>query len=189
MSLRAFFDTETNGMPFWKIPSDDPTQPHMVQLAAISADADTREVNSTIDMIIKPDGWEISQEMTDIHGITYEQAMDVGVPEKQATEAFIDLLGDSLRIAHNTTFDNRIIRIALKRYMPDLIPDEEWKDKTKYYCTLMKSKKIMGGKSGHTLEEAYLYFTGKVLENAHSAFPDTQACMEIYWAIKDREGS
>ncbi len=91
----------------------------------------------------------------------------------------------SLRVAHNTTFDNRIIRIALKRYMPDLIPDEVWKNRDLYYCTLFNSKKIMGGRSGHTLAEALLHFTGKTLENAHSALPDARACMDIYFSIKN----
>ncbi|MCK5640646.1 MAG: 3'-5' exonuclease, partial [Gammaproteobacteria bacterium] len=90
-----------------------------------------------------------------------------------------------LRVAHNTTFDNRIIRIALKRYMRDLIADDEWKDRELYFCTHINSKKIMGGKSGQTLEEAYKHFTGNVLEGAHNAMVDTLACMEIYWAMQD----
>jgi len=187
MKPRLFFDTETTGLPDWKKPSESDSQPHIVQIAAILTDEDTRKIISSIDLIIKPEGWVISPEMTEIHGITTEHALDVGVSEKLAVELFIELMGDALRVAHNTTFDNRIIRIALKRYMPDLIPDEVWKDRSTYHCTLMNARKIMGGKSGHTLEEAYKHFTGKDMENAHSAMPDTQACMEIYWAILDRE--
>jgi len=88
-----------------------------------------------------------------------------------------------LRIAHNTTFDNRIIRIGLKRYFSKLIPDEVWKDRELYYCTFMKFKKLIGGKSGHTLEDAYRYFTGKELEGAHDAMVDVKACMTVYWGL------
>lgn len=182
---KLFFDNETNGMPVWQEPSNRKCQPHIVQLAAILCDEDRKNIGE-MDVIVQPDGWEIPDDMTEIHGITTEQALDVGIPEKEALQMFLDLYGRcGLRIAHNTTFDNRIIRIALKRYMRDLIPDEEWKNRELYYCTLMHSRKIMGGRSGHTLEEAYLYFIGKELENAHSAMADTRACMEIYWAMID----
>lgn len=188
MKLVLPFDAETTGMVDWQKPSGSEQQPHMVQLAAILVDDETGKIARQFEVIIKPDGWVIPDKMTDIHGVTTEMAMDVGIPEVEALEMFLDFYGQSyLRIAHNTTFDNRIIRIALKRYMPDLIPDEVWKDRDLYFCTLQRAKKIMGGKSGHTLEEAYKHFTGKVLENAHTALADARACMEIYFAMKKYE--
>lgn len=188
MKLILCFDTETTGIPNWQIPSESEGQPHLVQLGAILCDAETGDVKEELDVIIKPDGWIIPDEMAEIHGITTEIAMEKGIPEAEALEKFMGLIAKcGLRVAHNTTFDNRIIRIALKRYMPDLIPDDVWKDKSGYYCTLMNARKIMGGKSGHTLEEAYLHFTGKKLENAHTAMADAKACMEIYFAIKNQQ--
>lgn len=186
MNFLLPFDSETNGMPLWKEPSESEGQPHLVQLAALLVDANSREIKEQMDVIIRPDGWEIAQEMTDIHGITNEQAMDEGIPEPEALDMFIELYRQcSLRISHNTTFDNRMIRIALKRFRPDLIPDDEWKDKGRYYCTLMNARKIMGGNKGHTLAEAYKYFTGEDLENAHSAMDDAKGCLAVYWAIQD----
>lgn len=184
MSLILPFDTETTGFPIWKEPSESKKQPHLVQLAAVLCDSDTQEVSEELDVIIKPDGWVIPDDVAEIHGITTERAMDEGIPEREALQKFLYLYQkSSLRIAHNTTFDNRIIRIALMRYMPDLIDDKEWKDKSKYYCTCSNAKKIMGGKSGHKLEEVYLHFTGKELKNAHTAIADARACMEIYFEI------
>lgn len=187
MNLIMPFDTETTGIPDWKSPSDAEHQPHLVQLAALLVDPDSREITREMDVIVKPDGWEIPQETIDLHGITMERAMDEGIPEIEALDMFLEMYRQcSLRVAHNTTFDNRMVRIALKRYYPDLIPDEEWKDKSRYYCTLFHSKKIMGGNKGHTLSEAYKHFTGKPLENAHTAMADARACLDIYWSIQDQ---
>jgi DNA polymerase-3 subunit epsilon len=182
MKLIMPFDTETTGLPLWKEPSESEGQPHLVQVAALLVDPVTRETKESIDVIIKPDGWTIPDEVAAIHGITTERAMDEGIAEAEALEMFLAMYRQcSLRIAHNTTFDNRLIRIALKRYQPDLISDEEWKDTSKYFCTLTAAKRIMGGKSGHTLAEAYKHFTGKDLEGAHNAMNDVNACLEIYW--------
>ena len=183
-----FFDTETTGIPDWKSPSGEGHQPHIVQLAAILCDSETREPIETMDVIVAPDGWEIPPETTEIHGTSMEQAMAEGVKELAAIDQFMGLYDRcDIRVAHNTTFDNRIIRIALKRYLPDLISDDVWKNKETYYCTLMKARKIMGGKSGHTLTEAYRHFTGRDIEDAHTAIGDARACMDIYFAIKELE--
>lgn len=178
------FDTETSGMPLWKEPSDSENQPHIVQIAGLLVDSETHEIEEQMDVIVRPDGWVIPEEMAEIHGISQERAMDEGIPEEEALDMFMALHDKcSLRIAHNTTFDNRIVRIALKRFRPDLVSDEEWKDRSRYYCTLMAARKIMGGSSGHTLAEALKHFTGETLENAHSAYADAEACWKIYKAI------
>lgn len=186
MDLLLGFDTETTGLPQWQEPSGGENQPHLVQLGAVLVDSESRKEIAALDVIIRPDGWVITPEITEINGISQERAMDEGIPEDEALDMFIDLYRQCcLRIAHNMTFDNRLIRIAMKRFRDEVIPTPEWKDKSLYYCTLVNARKIMGGNKGHTLTEAYLYFTGKTLEGAHSAMPDTLACMEIYWAIKD----
>lgn len=178
------FDSETTGIPNWKLPSESEEQPHIVQLAALLVDSETKEEIASLDVIVKPNGWIIPQETIDIHGITNEMAMDVGIPEEEALQMFIDLyLKADLRIAHNTTFDNRIIRIGLKRHFPNVIPDDEWKDKERYFCTLNKFKKLVGGKDGHTLGEAYKYFTNKEFEGAHNAMNDTRACLDVYYGL------
>ncbi len=181
------FDTETTGLPDWKNPSEAENQPHIVQLAALLVD-ESGEIIDSMDVIVKPDGWLIPADTIAIHGISNERAQDEGIPEEDALRQFIGLfLRCDLRVAHNTTFDNRIIRIAMKRYCPDLISDEVWKDKNLYSCTLFAAKKIMGGSRGHTLPEAYQHFTGKTLEGAHNAMVDTKACLEIYQAIQQQQ--
>lgn len=182
MTPILFYDTESTGIPEWKLPSDSPEQPHVVQLAAILADADTRKVISTMNVIVRADDWDIPEETISIHGITNKLANTVGVPEPLALDMFLNLWRGSLRVAHNKTFDQRMIRIAIKRYSKNPLMQDAWAEKDNHFCTMRAAQTIMGGKQP-TLGEAYEHFTGKVLEGAHNAMVDATACMEIYWEI------
>jgi len=116
MTKVIFYDTETQGIPLWKQPSGHPDQPHIVQLGACLVDVDTRKVLSTLDVMVRPDGWLIPDEVAAIHGITTEMAADLGVPESLAVEMLLDMVGSRTRIAHNESFDARIVRIACMRH-------------------------------------------------------------------------
>lgn len=178
------FDTETTGLPTWGEPSGGENQPHIVQLAALRVDVDTRKIMQSMDVIIQPNGWTIPYETIEIHGITTEYAMDVGVPELIALELFLHLWNGRKRIAFNTTFDNRIIRIGTKRYAePEVI--DTWKA-GEYECAMMKAQKMMSVKSVG-LTEAYQHFVGKERKNAHSAMGDAVGCMELYFAMLDQQ--
>jgi len=181
MNELLIFDTETTGIPDWKQKSEDDCQPHIVQLAALRVDEETQEVKQTLDVIIKPEGWVIPDETIEVHGVTQEYAMDVGVSEKLALEMFLAMWSGSKRIAYNTTFDNRIIRIATKRYSDELVIDN-WKA-GEYECAMILSRKVMGGKNPK-LEDAYKHFMNRELAGAHNALADTNGCMEVYFEAK-----
>ena len=71
----VFLDTETTGLPTnWKAPYDQ--WPRMVSLAYQLTGISYVEEN---EFIIKPDGYEIPKEASDIHGITTEIAIEKGV--------------------------------------------------------------------------------------------------------------
>lgn len=189
-----FFDVETTGLPEWKMPSGHESQPHLVQLGAVLADEETQEVISTLDLIIKPDGWEIPQETVDVHGVTQEKALAVGVPEKLAIQMFMALWGNHKRVAHNRTFDQRLLRIGLKRFGFSEQEQELWAEKDNFDCSMLLAKPIMKmepknkfGFKPPKLEEAYEYFTGKNIENAHTALADATACMEVYFVMVKAE--
>lgn len=175
------FDVETTGIPDWKAQSEAEHQPHIVQLAAHLVDLDTREIQSSMNVIVKPEGWVIPQETIDIHGITNERALAEGIPEAEALQMFLAMWDGRKRIAFNTTYDNRIIRIATKRFCSEEV-QEQW-HQGEYECAMQLSRKVIGGKVP-TLAEAYKHFTGKELEGAHTALADTNACMEVYFAAK-----
>lgn len=190
------YDTETTGLPLFNEASNDPRQPHIVQLAALLVDLASGKTLSSIDFTVKHDGWESCAQALAAHGITTEIANDIGVPELVALEGFTALwLNSDLRIAHNEQFDARIIRCALHRFDPGMSP-EKWRDGTAE-CTQQLATPIMklpptermrlAGRTHHksaNLREAYLHFTGRELVDAHTAMADAQGCREVYFAIK-----
>ncbi len=195
MNLKLFYDTETTGLPDFKAPSESAHQPHIVQLAALLVDLDTRETIQSIDVIIRPDGWTIPDEVAAVHGITTQHALDVGIPESLAVSMFMELWAGRARVAHNEQFDARIVRIALMRFHSEDAADI-WKSGPTEctarlatpICALPPTEKMKAvGRFHHktpNLGEAYRHFTGKELVNAHSAMADVLACRDVYFAIK-----
>ena len=196
------YDTETTGLPLFSEPAEHPDQPHIVQLAAILVDTDTEQDIASMNVIVRPNGWTLPDDVAKVHGITQDHAMAVGIPEELALYMFMELWMGRLRIAHNESFDARIIRIALKRHHDPreeslaTPPSDVWKASTAE-CTARMSTPILnlpptekmiaaGRRHAKTpnLGEAYQHFAGKPLQNAHNAMADVQACMFIYFAMR-----
>lgn len=199
--MRALiYDTETTGLPLWHDPSDDQRQPHIVQLAAILVDLERQKTMASLDLIVRPDGWTIPEEVAQIHGIGNECAERWGILEETALSAFLSLWHRAdVRIAHNESFDARIIRIAMKRHLSDGPADlhEAWKSGTAE-CTqklatpilqIPATDKMVRAGFGHryksaNLQEAYQHFYQVPFEGAHTAMADVQACAAVYYAIQ-----
>lgn len=182
------YDTETTGLPLWREPSEDPRQPHIVQLAALLVDLDTRVTVASLDLIVKPEGWEIPADVSKIHGITTEHARQVGVDECDVVGVFGQLWkAAAVRIGHNESFDARIVRCALMRFHgigfgphPDA-----WKD-GEAECTMRMATPICNLGKFPKLVEAHKILLGRELTGAHSAMGDAVGCRDIYFAMKDR---
>jgi len=195
MNLALFYDTETTGLPDFKAPSDAKHQPHIVQLAAMLVDTDTRRTVASLDVIVRPEDWTIPAEVAAIHGITQERAMLLGVPESIAVAMFMELWNGRKRIAHNEQFDARILRIALLR-CGDLDADA-WKDglaectaeMSTPICKIPPTPRMLAAGFNKfktaNLQEAHTALCGKPFDGAHSALADVQACMAVYFAIQD----
>lgn len=202
-NLALFYDTETQGLPLFKSPSDDPRQPHIVQLGAILVDLDTREELRTLDVICRPTDWTIPDDVAAIHGITTARALAEGIPEAEALQQLLDMWGageatPTPRVAHNEQFDARIVRIGLKRFFGDEASDS-WKAGNAQ-CTAILATPIvkcpptmkmkMAGRhhwKTANLTEAHQHFFGEGFDGAHSALADCRACLRVYLAILDQQ--
>ena len=194
MPIAFFYDTETTGLPDFGGPSSAVHQPHVVQIAAVAIDLETRKVLTELNRIVRPDGWTIPAEIAAIHGISTERAAAEGSPEEEVMEEFMTLWNSNLRIAHNEAFDARIVRIALARFAPGLM--DSWAN-GKAFCTMQKAtplvkapptaRMLKAGRTGYkspSLTETYKHFFGKTFDGAHDALVDVKACVEVYWKLR-----
>lgn len=189
MQRAIFFDTETQHLPLFKEPSEHPEQPHIVQLAARLVELDTRKLISSMDVIIRPDGWTIPAETTAIHGITTEHALDVGVPEVLAVQMLLALWERAdFKVAHNESFDTRIVRIAQLRN-PAAFSEaqaEAWKAApANCTCYMARPHTKLDKNKLPKLGEAYRHFFGIDFPDQHTAMGDTLACEAVFFAIRD----
>lgn len=194
--LVVVFDTETENLPKFRLPSSDPSQPHLVQLAAELCDQ-TGAVLESMNVIIKPDGWTIPPDVAAIHGISTERALAEGIPEVDAVTMFQVLAGRAaLRVAHNISFDDRIMRIAMIRAGLERAVIERI-EAGPSACTLKLADAIMKlpptermVAAGFTkskppnLGEAMSFFFQEPHDKAHDAMADVIACRRIYFHIQ-----
>lgn len=176
-----FLDTETTGIPerSWKWDEDYAQYPHIVQLAWMHG----CKVESHI---IRPDGWEIPEEATNVHGITTDFALACGEPFAAVVDRFIQDCHDAgLLCGHNIHFDTGIIKANILREL-----GREYYDANDVESALYKGKRIdtmrptmkwvdartqTGRLKFPTLSELYAHcFNGETFA-AHDALADVKA--------------
>lgn len=190
-----FFDTETTGLADFEKRASDPSQPHMVSLAVILSQ-NNGTVAERFSYIVKPNGWTIPKEASDIHGITDEIAFRDGHNESfVATHLFNCLKSASLIVGFNIKFDKFIARIAMRRYGLLTNDLDTWWKELPTFCVMRQMTDICqlpnvgrGGKHKlwkfPKLQEAYTHAYGREFAGAHGAAADVAATHELYFWLK-----
>lgn len=182
-----FLDTETTGLPRdWQAPvSDLDNWPRLVQIAWLIYDYNENLI-STRDYLIKPDGFDIPFEASQIHGITTKKANILGRPLKEIVLEFAEIVKSSdLVVAHNIFFDEKILGAEFLR----LKMDNTLADKAKI-CTMVASVDYCAipGHHGHKwpkLSELHNKLFGNDFEEAHNAAVDVQAAAKCFWKLNE----
>lgn len=192
------FDVETGGFVNERLPYDHPAQPPLVQLGAILVDADNGAEWATLELIVKPDGYEIPTAASSVHGVTTEIAAKVGVPLSLAVAAYCNLRAKAdLVVAYNKNFDVAIMEIAIARNgKRPTHPGPEVECAMELVTPLAKmpptAKMIAGGYGGDgrykppKLTEAHQFLFGEGFDGAHSALADARATMRVWFECKRR---
>lgn len=187
-------DTETNGLPRFDRRSDHPAQPHLVEYTAMLIDHDTQQELEFESTLIRPEGWRITEELTDIHGISHDEAMARGIPERIAVQMHLAMLKKAdLLIGYNVRFDKRILRIAMlrcgiTREICDEVcvttPEHDVMRSATPVCKMPPTDKMMaaGFKTfkNPTLTEATKIIFNEDLEGAHDSRIDVLATIRLY---------
>ena len=184
--MYLFFDTETNGLPSnWKAPVTDLSNwPRLVQIAWILFDELGNEIERN-DHIIKPNGFSIPYEASNVHGITTDRANSEGVDLKSVLTEFDNQIEKTTYlVAHNMSFDEKIIGAEfLRNSMPNSIPPK------RKICTMERTTDYVGipgyyGNKWPKLSELHQKLFGVDFEEAHNAAADINATAKCFWEAR-----
>ncbi len=192
--MYLFFDTETTGLPDYKMPAGREGQPRICQLGAIIADGNGR-VKAEVNLLLKPEGWVIPEIASAVHGINQADAEKYGLSIKGVMSIFGRLMqkADTI-VAHNLRFDLFLLEIEANRTDLSRVSFDFPKN---CVCTMNKANGILRlpptekmTACGMTefkkpnLQEAYRHFFGRDFDGAHDAMADVRACRDIFFAMK-----
>jgi DNA polymerase III epsilon subunit-like protein len=185
--MYVFFDTETSGLPRdWSAPASDVSNwPHLVQIAWVCCDADGKTTTSH-EYLIKPQGFKISKQAIELHGITTEHALREGVDLAPVLAEFSGAVQSARTVVgHNLDFDLKVVQAEWVRAdMKDAFA-------RKRKCCTMKSSTDycrIPGKYGYKwpkLDELHSKLFGRGFDGAHGALADTQACMRCFFRLQE----
>lgn len=180
------FDTETTGMIQWNLSDMDPRQPKLVQLGCILFDSNNNEVAAVKTLVIPLA--KIEDKAFEAHGISFEEAKNLGVSNENIIELFCDLVDIAdVVVAHNAAFDVKVMRHAAynAKIQDDIFIGKEIR------CTKEATTNILripstfkkGGYKWPSLQECMTYFFKEDIIGAHDAMVDVKACARIYQTL------
>lgn len=183
-----FFDTETTGLPKnYNAPASNlDNWPRLVQIAWIIYDKDGNR-QSEESHIVRPDGFEIPIEASNIHKITTAKALADGRPLIEVLKEFKEALRQvKYLVAHNMSYDIKIIHAELLRNELDCDIESKiticTKEKSTNFCAI-------DGNYGYKwpkLSELYIKLFGTDLKDSHDALVDVRATAKCFWEMKKR---
>lgn len=210
------FDTETTGLPKSKIINDLSLSlwPHIVQFSYIIYDTELKKIVKTVDLVIRiPENINISDEVSDIHGITNFISQ---TSQYKIEDALIHFSNDYLNygidliIGHNLSFDINMLKVELmreisnqnnlydKRMFSQLLEclNDMKPDSPELFCTMQKSIELCNLKAKSKYGKEYVKFP-KLNElhmklfnssprNLHNSLNDVLICLRCYYMLEHK---
>ena len=192
--MYLFFDTETTGLPIdWNAHVHEVDNwPRLIQLAWIVCDNNGNKITDR-SHIIRPEGFEIPEQASSVHGISTEKAEKEGVSLLFALGEFkVAMELSKYLVAHNINFDKKIIGAEfIRKGIEEAYERIKEIDKI---CTMMSSTKYCeipkptgAGFKWPTLMELHTKLFDKGFEEAHDAMADITATVKCFYKLKELE--
>lgn len=182
-------DTETTDMIRWHEPPTHPAQPRVVQLGVGLYQPDGKEL-AAVSLLIDA-GRAVAPGAADVHGISNELLSHAGLKPGGPLRLLEELAGHAtLRVAHNTNFDWRMLDmeslltgIELSRFSQ--LPSFCTMQATTPICRILKQNpRHSADYKWPKLQEAHYHFFGEFFSGAHDALADVRACARIYFHLQ-----
>lgn len=186
--MYIIFDTETTGLPEnYKAPiTDTQNWPRIVQISWQLHD-EYGYVIKNENFVIKPEGFSIPFNSTQIHGISNEIAQEKGFNIEFVLNEFLkDIEKVKVISGHNVEFDINVLgceffRKGIYNDILDKIRLDTCDENTANLC------RISGGKGGKykfpKLEELYYYLFDEKFDYAHNSAFDVQATARCFFEL------
>lgn len=190
--MNLFFDTETTGIPKnYNAPvSDVDNYPRLVQLGFIVMDG--KETLGEWEYIVRPEGFEIPVEASNIHKITTEKALSDGIPIKKVILQFMFWMNQcDAVVGHNVDFDTKVVGAEYYRiYGSDPFLGKKTVCTMKSsvdFCKIPKANYSFRVQYKYPkLSELYKALFGTDMGAAHTALQDIQNTATCYFALVER---
>lgn len=175
MKLYLFNDYETSGL-LKPCPVPPEKQPHSIEYYGCLVDAETLEIVSEFDTLIKPP-ISISKEITKITGI--DNAMVANAPRfaEVADKIEEQFNAASRMVAHNASYEREITTVEFKRLGREI-------KMPRVFCTVEQSFHILGHRQ--KLGDLYQYLFEERFSGAHRAKEDVHALLRCYKELVNR---
>lgn len=183
-----FFDTETTGVPknYKASYMDTENWPRLVQLGVIFY-VDGDETASS-EMIVRPDGFIISEEVSKIHGITQEKALVSGYFIEDVLASFSSLLWEAdLLVGHNLNYDLNVLGSEFYRSTKmNPLAGKATYDTMQKSTNLLKLPGKFGNYKWPKLQELYQFLFNEPLAQTHTALDDIRQTAKCYFELQRR---
>ncbi len=179
-----FFHTETTGIHHARL----------VQLGAILVN-EKGEIIHQLDAIIRPDNFIIPHQVTEIHGITTQIAMEKGETIKKVMQQFAELMMQAnTLVAHNIDFDLPIIIGELQR-----LKEVETIDSLlalPQICTMLSTADFVkaswndnyGDWKWPQLQELHFKLFQSYFKQTHHAMTSVEIIVKCFFELKSKHG-
>lgn len=184
-------DAETNGLPDYKKPADDPSQPRLASLGIIMvnvAEDGTITIEAEHEFFVKPDGWSMSLEVILVNGLTTEFLLEHGIDLRDVLRKYTTLVeAGYVVVAYGAQHDCKILRGELRRCgLPDHF------EETKNVCLMrgiqpLKIPKANGKGGWPQLDDALRFFGHEPEAKPHGALAGARAALKVFTALRNKD--